>query len=160
MSSSFYNKWYIFFQSSPENEQDVPKPPADAASRNSDRSSKFRNSSDRNSETNSTSKTTQSTVELAPMRLSDMLKRKKSGNTTPNKVIKLSKLLSSSELFLSMCIMWNKQTPPSGLPRSFFSYLQQSNGLGNPLGVVGLFHIIHIDFYETRSEIWAYYDKT
>ena len=44
----------------------------------------------------------------------------------------------------SMCILWNKPIPPSGFPRSLMTYVQQANVLGNPLGGVGLFHMIHI----------------
>ena len=41
----------------------------------------------------------------------------------------------------AMWIRWTKLTPPSGFPRS---YVQKANDLGNPLGGVGLFHMIHI----------------
>ena len=45
-----------------------------------------------------------------------------------------------------MCIMWNKPTPPSGFPRSIMFYVQEANDLGNPLGGVSSFHMIHIVF--------------
>ena len=46
-----------------------------------------------------------------------------------------------------MSIVWNEPTPPSGFPRSLMSYVQQANDLGNPLGGVGLFHMIHIGLH-------------
>ena len=42
--------------------------------------------------------------------------------------------------------MWNEPTPTSGFPRSLMSYVQQANDLGNPLGGVCSFHMIHIGF--------------
>ena len=53
-----------------------------------------------------------------------------------------------------MCIMWNEPTPTSGFPRSLMSYNQQAGYLGNPLGGVGSFHIIHIgENHHTNSRI-------
>jgi hypothetical protein len=43
-----------------------------------------------------------------------------------------------------MCIMWNKQTPPSGFPGSLTIWKLDISYPGNPLGGVGLFHMIHI----------------
>ena len=48
------------------------------------------------------------------------------------------------QTFGPICIMSNKSTPPSGFSRTVMSYVQQSNDLENPLGGVGLFHMIHI----------------